>query len=90
VCLVLSRVIAGTVLGKTAREALEPYGARIARTVITQRVAVQEASAYGKSVFDYAADSLAAVEFTQIAKEVWHDAIHSESPGAHADSHRGA
>jgi chromosome partitioning protein len=88
--LVLSRVIAGTVLGKTAREALEPYGARIARTVITQRVAVQEASAYGKSVFDYAGDSLAAVEFTQIAKEVWHDVFHPESAGALADGHRGS
>jgi chromosome partitioning protein len=87
--LVLSRVLAGTVLGKTAREALEPYGVGIARTVLTQRVAVQEAAAYGRSVFDYAPDSLAAAEFSQIAKEVWHDALHPESTGALTHGHGG-
>ena len=86
--LVLSRVLVGTVLSKTARDALDPYGVKIARTVFTRRVAVQEDAAYGRPVLDYAPDSLAAVEFSQIAKEVWHDALYPESSGALAHSER--
>jgi chromosome partitioning protein len=68
--LILSRVLAGTVLGRTARDGLEPYGVPVARTVLTQRVAVQEAAAMGRSVFDYAPDTLAADEFTALAREI--------------------
>lgn len=88
--LVLSRVLPGTVLGKTAREALEPYGVGIARTALTQRVAVQEAAAYGRSVFDYAPESLAADEFNRLAKEVWHDALSQENGSTLAHGHSGA
>jgi chromosome partitioning protein len=42
--LVLSRVQPGTILGRTAREALAPYGVPVLHTQITQRVAVAEAA----------------------------------------------
>jgi chromosome partitioning protein len=68
--LVLSRVQPGTVLGRTAREALEPYGVPILHTTIMQRVAVAEAAGAGRAVFDYAPDSLAASEFAAVAREL--------------------
>jgi chromosome partitioning protein len=68
--LVLSRVQPGTILGRTAREALAPYGVPILHTQITQRVAVAEAAGAGRAVFDYAPDSLAASEFTAVAREL--------------------
>jgi chromosome partitioning protein len=68
--LLLSRVQPGTVLGRTAREALAPYGVPILRSVITQRVAVAEAAVTGRPVSDYAPDSLAAAEFAALAREV--------------------
>jgi chromosome partitioning protein len=68
--LVLSRLQPGTILGRTAREALAPYGVPILHTAITQRVAVAEAAGAGRAVFDYAPDSLAADEFTAVAREL--------------------
>jgi chromosome partitioning protein len=68
--LILTRVVMGTVMGRTARDGLAPYGVPIAKTVLHHRIAVQEAAALGRSVFDYAPDSLAADEFTALAREI--------------------
>jgi chromosome partitioning protein len=83
--LVLSRVQPGTVLGRTAREALEPYGVPVLRAVIMQRVAVAEAAGVGRAVFDYAPDSLAAAEFAAVAREVGREVFrHGTQEGAAA------
>ncbi len=66
--LVLSRGQPGTVLDETAQAALAPYGAPILRSRIHQRVAISEAGGTGRPVFTYAPDSLAAAEFTTLAK----------------------
>jgi chromosome partitioning protein len=72
--LVLSRVMPGTILGRTAREALSGYGVRVYRGELSQRVAHAEAVAVGQSVLDYAPDSVGAEEVKALAKEVWNDA----------------
>jgi cellulose biosynthesis protein BcsQ len=80
----------GTILGRTAREALAPYGVPVLHTQITQRVAVAEAAGAGRAVFDYAPDSLAASEFTAVARElsreVWKHGRSSEDEDHHPAS----
>ena len=56
-------------------EGVEPYDVPVIRTIPTQRVAVQEVAAMGRSVFDYAPDSLAADEFTALAREIGREVI---------------
>ena len=73
--LVLSRVQPGTILGRTARAGLEPNGVPILRSVLTQRVAVAEAAGMGRPVFAYAPDSLAADEFTAVAREIGREVL---------------
>jgi chromosome partitioning protein len=80
--LVLTRVVVGTVIGQTAHEGLAPYGVPICKTVLHHRIAVQEAAAVGRAVFDYAPDSLAADEFTALAREVGREVF---GHGIHAD-----
>lgn len=70
----LNRVLAGTVLGRTAREALKQYDIPIYRVAITQRVALQEAIAEGRPIFDYEEHGKAAKEMWVLAQEVWRDA----------------
>jgi chromosome partitioning protein len=74
--LVLSRVVTGSILGRTVREALEPYGVPVARTAITQRLVVQMAAAMGRPVSTYAPESLAADEFHQLARELGREVFH--------------
>jgi chromosome partitioning protein len=71
--LVLSRVLPGTVLGRTAREALSGYGVKVYRAELSQRVAHAEAIALGQSILDYAPESPGADDITALAKEVWND-----------------
>jgi chromosome partitioning protein len=71
---VLNRVLGGTVLGRTARDALRQYGVPIYRVAVGQRVALQEAIAEGKPIFDYEAAGKAAKEMRILAQEVWRDA----------------
>lgn len=71
--LILSRVMPGTILGKTAREALSGYGVKVYRGELSQRVAHAEAIAVGQSILDYAPDSPGAEDVTALAKEVWND-----------------
>jgi chromosome partitioning protein len=86
--LVLSRVVTGSILGRTVREALDPYGAPVARTVLTQRMVVQMAAAMGRPVFDYAPDSLAAAEYQQLAREIGREVFHGRYQAE--DAARGA
>jgi chromosome partitioning protein len=80
--LILTRVVAGTVLGRTARDGLAPYGVPIAKTILHHRIAVQEAAALSRSVFAYAPDSLAADEFTALARELGREVF---AHGIHRD-----
>jgi chromosome partitioning protein len=86
--LVLSRVVTGSILGRTVREALAPYGVPVARTVLTQRMVVQMAAAMGRPVGDYAPDSLAALEFQQLAREIGKEVFHGRHEAE--DAARGA
>jgi chromosome partitioning protein len=86
--LVLSRVVTGSILGRTVREALEPYGVPVARTALTQRLVVQMAAAMGRPVFSYAADSLAADEYQQLAREMGREVFHGRHEAE--DAARGA
>lgn len=70
--LVLNRLRAGTVLAQTAREGIAAYGVRVLRATIGERIALEEAGAWGRSIFAYAPDSLAAAECEAVAREVWH------------------
>jgi chromosome partitioning protein len=84
--LVLSRVRPGTILARTIREALEPYGAPILRQSLGERVAVAEASGTGRPVFDVAPDSIAAAEFLGVARELGQEVFrhgeHDQDKGA--------
>lgn len=71
--LVLSRAISGTVLGRTAREALAAYGVRIYRSELAQRIAHAEAAAVGQSVLAYEPGGKAVEEVRALAREVWAD-----------------
>lgn len=73
---VLSRVILGTVLGRTARGALEAAypEVRVYRTELAQRIAHAEAAAAQLPVLEYAPHSQAAEEIRALAREVWRDA----------------
>jgi chromosome partitioning protein len=82
---VLNRILAGTVLGRTAREALGQYGVPIYRVAVGQRIALQEAIAEGKPIFDYEEAGKAAKEMRVLAQEVWRDA-----EGHHVGRLRGA
>jgi chromosome partitioning protein len=70
---VLNRVFAGTVLGRTAREAFQQYSVPIYRVAVGQRIALQEAIAAGQPIFDYEAAGKAAKELRVLAQEVWRD-----------------
>lgn len=66
----VTRKVAGTVIGAGAREALEGAGIPIMRTELGFRVAYQEAPATGLGAAQYAPGSEAAVEVRQLADEV--------------------
>jgi chromosome partitioning protein len=74
--LILNRVVTGSILGRQAREALEPYGVPVARTMLAQRMVVQMAAAMGRPVEAYAPDSAAADEFQQLAREIGREVFH--------------
>jgi len=67
---VLNQVKPATNAPRLAREALEGFGVRIARTEIGYRVAHGEAEAARQAVVDYAPHSLAALEIIALAREV--------------------
>lgn len=67
---VLSRVRPGTLAARSAREAFEAIGARVARAEVGFRVVHVEAVAAGESVLTFAPDSRAADEMRALAREV--------------------
>ncbi|MDI6773474.1 MAG: hypothetical protein QME77_12960, partial [bacterium] len=73
---VLNRVLVGTVLGRTARGALEAAypEVRVYRAELAQRIAHAEAAAALLPVLEYAPHSLAAEEIRELAREVRVDA----------------
>ena len=73
--LLVSRKVVGTGIGEDARKALAVFGLPILKTGICQRVALCEAGIVGKTIHEYAPGSLAADEFTHLAREVvkWHE-----------------
>jgi chromosome partitioning protein len=73
--LLVSRKVVGTGIGEDARKALAIFGLPILKTEICQRVALCEAGIVGKTIHEYAPESLATDEFTHLAREVmkWHE-----------------
>ena len=72
--IIISQAMPGTVMAKGAREAAAQYGAEVCRAVVYNRIAHAEAATAGRPIFQYAPESLAAVEMDQLAREVWRDA----------------
>lgn len=68
--LLVSRKVVGTGIGEDARKALAVFGLPILKTEICQRVALCEAGIVGQTIHEYALGSLAADEFTHLAREV--------------------
>lgn len=68
--LLVSRKVVGTGIGEDARKALAVFGLPILKTEICQRVALCEAGIVGQTVHEYAPGSLAADEFSHLAREV--------------------
>ena len=80
--LVISRKVAGTTLGREARETLTTFHIPILQTEIGQRVALCEAGIVGCTVHEYAPGSQAAIEFDNLGKEVrqWQKQNSPQSP----------
>ena len=72
--IIISQAMPGTVMAKGAREAAAQYGAEVCRAVVYNRIAHAEAATAGRPIFQFAPESLAAVEMDQLAREVWRDA----------------
>lgn len=68
--LLISRKIANTAIGREARGAAEAFGIKIFKTEISQRVALTDAASGGKSIFDFAPKSSAAMEYSNLTEEV--------------------
>jgi len=68
--LLISRKISGTVLGREARAALNSFDIPVMKQEISQRIALCESGIEGKTIFEYAAGSIAAEEFKNLSKEV--------------------
>lgn len=68
--LLVSRKVVGTGIGEDARQALGVFGLPILKTEICQRVALCEAGIVGQTIHEYAPGSLAAEEFSHLAREV--------------------
>lgn len=77
--LILNRLRAGTVLAQTAREGIAAYKVPVLKATIGERIALEEAGAWGRSIFAYAPDSLAAAECEAVAREVWHDRLDGDT-----------
>lgn len=67
---VVSRKIAGTVLGREARTLAADTGLPILRTEIEQRVAFAEAMTMGQTIFEWSASSRGAAEIRDLTDEV--------------------
>jgi chromosome partitioning protein len=78
--ILISRKLGGTTLGREAREAAQGFGIAVLDAEIHQRIALAEAIIAGQTVFEYAPASPAAVEFTNLSKELL--AILAERPAA--------
>lgn len=72
--IIVSQAMPGTVLARDARDAAAQYGAEVCRAVIYSRVAHATAATAGRPSFQYAPESLAAMEMDQLAREVRRDA----------------
>ncbi len=66
----ISRKIVNTTLGKQAHEAAANYGLPVFSTEISQRIALAESILMGQTILEYAANSVAAAEFEELAEEV--------------------
>jgi len=75
--LLISRKIAGTVLGREVREALNNFKIPVMKSEISQRIALCESGIEGKTILEYSHDSLAAEEFENLRKEVekWQEQV---------------
>jgi chromosome partitioning protein len=67
---VVSRKIAGTVLGRDARKMAEDAGIPIFETAIEQRIAFAEAMTMGKSIFEWSASSAAVRDIQTLTQEL--------------------
>jgi chromosome partitioning protein len=63
--------------------------AKLFPTMIRRNIKLAEAPSYGKSIFDYAADSHGAKDYEQLAKDVDAQAAAQPAPPAQEPHHRG-
>lgn len=69
----------------SARNTAVPWaGARLFNTMIRRNIKLAEAPSYGKSIFDYAADSNGAKDYEQLAQEVQAITTQGEQAGSPA------
>ena len=68
--MLICKTIVGTRLSKEARNALQGFGIHLFRTQISQRIAFIEAMIAGRSVLDYAPESMAAQEILSLYDEI--------------------
>jgi chromosome partitioning protein len=68
--LLISRKIAGTILGKQIRESLKIFNIPILKTEIYQRIALTESGFFGKTIYEYASSSISKMEFDKLLREV--------------------
>ena len=66
----VSRKIAGTVLGRDAHKMAEDAGIPIFETAIEQRIAFAEAMTMGKSIFEWSASSAAVRDIQTLTHEL--------------------
>lgn len=66
----VSRVISGTVIGRTIREHVAAHSMPLLEASVTNRVPFAEALTMGKTIFEWAPQSAAAREFTTVMQEI--------------------
>ena len=68
--LLITKKVVGTVPGREARDALEPYGMPIFKTEIGHRIDFVRAMVEGASILKYASNSQGAIEIESLCNEI--------------------
>ncbi len=66
----VSRVIVNTVISRSIRDHVADHGIPLLRATVANRVAFAEALTMGKTIFEWAPDSTATLEFSTVMQEI--------------------
>ena len=79
----VSRVIVNTVLSRSIRDHVADHGIPLLQATVANRVAFAEALTMGKTIFEWAPDSTAALEFSTVMQEI--GAFYEQEKSSEAD-----